>query len=263
MPPAGHAPEWPDKAMFAAILLILAGAVGTAFRLLLPFITLRQDTLPQVFTDEIPGYEIALCIGTLAFGIMSLWRQAAVFAYVGAALAIASLAVFGLVPFLGLLAIAAMVKSHLEGEETRNDGIQLHSSHWPDKAMAASLFMLVVGAIAITQGILMLLGKFDPIVLVGSPVIAGSIGIVVGLLGFVAAREVYNVRRPWMGWFALAAGLATMGFYLIGPVLALVGMLLLGLAHREEEFLIHGGEIGDAAAGKPVKRGRRRKPAAT
>lgn len=265
MPPAGHAPEWPDKAMFAAILLILAGAVGTAFFLLLPFITVQQDNLPVVFTDDIPGYAISLCLATMAAGILSLWRQAAVFAYLGATFAILSLAVFGLVPFLGLLAIAMMVKSHLEGEETRNDGVELESSTWPDKAMASSLFLVVVGSIAVTQGALMLAGRFDPIALTGMPAVAGTLGVAVGLLCLVAGREVYHLRRPWMGWFALAAGMATMGFYLIGPVLALVGMVLLGLAHREQEFLIHGGEAGEpsAASGKARRTRRRRKASAT
>lgn len=270
MAPAGHAPEWPDKAMFAAILLVIAGALGTIFRLALPAITVQQDNLPSIFTDEIPGYELTLCLITLVFGVLSLWRQAAVFAYLGAVTAILSLAVYGLVPFFGVLAIAAIIKSHIEGEETRNDGVQLHSSQWPDKAMAASLFILVVGSIAILQGILLLIGKFDPIVLNGMPVVAGIIGIVVGLLGFWAARDVYNLQRPWMGWFALGAGLLTMGFYLIGPLMAIIGMILLGLAHKEDEFLIHTADYRaeqerKATAAKPVnavKKGRRRKPTA-
>ena len=263
MAAAERDPEWPDKAMFAAILLILAGAVGTAFRLLLPFMTVQQDNLPQIFTDEIPGYALALCLATMVAGILSLWRQAAVFAYLGAAFALASMAMYGLVPFLGLLAIVAMIKSHLEGEETSNDGVQLHSSRWPDKAMAASLFMVVVALIALLQGILIFAGWFEPILLTGMPIVAGSVGVSVGLLGLVAAREVYHVQRPWMGWLALSLGLATMGFYLIGPVLAIVGSVLLGLAHREDEFVLHAGGVEvQTQSAKPVKRGRKRRRAA-
>jgi hypothetical protein len=261
MPPQGHDPAWPDKQLFAAILLILAGAVGTAFRLLLPFNTVRQESLPVVFTDEIAGYTLALCLATMVAGVLSLLRQAAVFAYLGAVFAIASLAVYGLVPFLGLLAIAMMVKSHLEGEETRDDGVELNVSLWPDKAMAASLFMVVVGAIAVTQGLLMFAGRFDPILLTGQRTLAASIGVGVGLLGFVAAREVYHVRRPWLGWVALALGMATMGFYLLGPVLAAIGFILLALAHREQEFLIHGTGSLTAVLAAPARRKRRRRAA--
>lgn len=254
MPPAGHAPEWPDKAMFAAILLVLAGAVGLAFALVKPILVIDEDGLPTVFADQIPGYTVTLCSGVLVAGVLSLWRQAALFAYLGAALALASLAVYGLVPILGLLAVATMVKSHLEGEETRNDGIQVHPSKWPDKALAASLFILVVAAIAITQAFLLIGGRLTALLWGEQSLVAGLVGLAIGLVGVLAAREVYNLRRAWMGWFALVLGLGTLGFYLIGPVLALIGMALLGLAHREQEFLA-------AAAGEydPASRRRRRR----
>lgn len=260
MPPRGHDPAWPDKAMFAAILLILAGFVGAAFELARPLIEVDQDRLPSLLTDDIPGYTLALCVATLVAGVLSLRRQAAVFAYAGALFALLSLGVFGLVPGLGLLAVGMMAKSHLEGEETRDDGVEMEASRWPDKAMAASLFLVVVGAIALTQGLLMLTGHFDPIVW-RSATVAGWLVIAVGLLGLAAGREVYHLRRPWLGWAAFALGIGTFGFYLIGPVMALAGMALLGLAHREQEFLIHAaGE--DVPAPMPVKRGRRRRPVA-
>jgi hypothetical protein len=262
MPPRGHDPAWPDKAMFAAILLILAGFVGAAFELARPLIEVDQERLPTVFTDDIPGYTLGLCLATIVAGVLSLRRQAALFAYVGAVLAMLSLGVFGLVPGLGLLAVATMVKSHLEGEETRDDGVELSGSLWPDKAMAASLFLVVVGAIAMTQGILMLAGRFDPIVW-QSAALAGWLAVAVAVGCFAAARELYHVRRPWMGWVAFVLGVGTLGFYAIGPVMALVGMLLLGLAHREQEFILHGSD-GDLPAGTvaaaPMRRGRRRRP---
>jgi len=277
MPPAGHRPEWPDKAMFAAILLILAGAVGLAFVLVKPMMTIDEEGLPTVFVDDIPGYTVALCAATVVAGVLSLLRQAAVFAYAGALFALLSLAVYGLVPALGLLAVVAMVKSHLEGEETRDDGIEMEPSRWPDKALATSLFLVVVGAIAITQGLLLLADRLSALVW-GDSTVAGWLAIAVGVLGLVAGREVFHLRRPWLDWAGLVLGLATMGFFLIGPVLAIVGLVLLALAHREQEFLIHGGEAQDlkesleatvALAAKPKRaarrrgRGRGRKPAAS
>lgn len=259
MPPRGHDPAWPDKAMFAAILLILAGLVGAAFELARPLIEVDQDRLPSLFTDDVPGYTLALCLATVAAGILSLRRQAALFAYVGALLALLSAGVFGLVPGLGLLSVGMMVKSHLEGEETKDDGVELESSRWPDKAMAASLFLVVVGAIAITQGALMLTGHFDPI-LWGSATLAGWLIIAVGALCLAAGRELYHVRRPWTGWAAFVLGIGTFGFYLIGPVMALAGMALLGLAHREREFVLHGAAGEDPVEAMPVRRGRRRRP---
>jgi hypothetical protein len=92
----------------------------------------------------------------------------------------------------------------------------------------------------------MLVGRFDPILLTGRPGLAATIGLTVGALLLVAGREVYNLRRPWLGWTALALGCATLGFYVLGPLLALAGMVLLGLAHREDEFLLHVPEATDA-----------------
>lgn len=266
MPPSGHDPAWPDKAMFSAILLILAGFVGAAFELSRPLIEVDQERLPTVFTDEIPGYTLAVCLATLAAGVLSLRRQAASFAYLGALLAVLSLGVFGLVPGLGILAAAMMVKSHLEGEETRDDGVELEGSRWPDKAMAASLFLVVVGAIALTQGLLLLGGRFDPIVW-GSPALAGWLVLGVAALCFAGAREVYHVRRPWAGWAGLVLGVGTLGFYAIGPVMALAGMVLLLLAHREQEFILHAARedkdlAAAGAAPPPLRRGRRRRPVA-
>src|SRR5690348_11025383 len=109
MPPEGHDPAWPDKAMFAAILLILAGAVGLAFWALRGLIAVDQEKMPTLFTDDVAGYTPTLCIATIAFGVWSLRRQAAWPAYLGALTAILSLGVFGLVPFLGVLALGNLV----------------------------------------------------------------------------------------------------------------------------------------------------------
>lgn len=242
--------------MFSAILLILAGALGVAFQLVRPMIEVSQEKMPDIFTDDIPYYTITMCGIALLSGVLSLRYQAALPAYVGALLGILSLGVFGLVPGLSLLAIAMMVKSHLEGEETRLDGHQLEVSQWPDKAMASSLFMVVVGGVAITQAALLASGRFDPIVL-SSRGLAAGIGFAVGLLLLVAARQVYHLRTPWLGWVALALGTATLGFYLLGPVLAVIGMVLLALAHREQEFLLHDASL-DEAVRRPSRATRRR-----
>jgi hypothetical protein len=252
MPPEGHDPAWPDKAMFSAILLILAGFVGAAFEMARPLIEVNQDKLPVLFTNDIPFYTVSLCLIVLASGVLSLRYQAAWPAYAGAIVGIVSLGVFGLVPGLSLVAIGMMVKSHLEGEETRLDGVQLHSSQWPDKAMAASLFLVVVGAIATTQGVLLLTGHFNPILLTGQPMLAGVIGVVAGVAHFVAANRVYKLQSPWTGWVALSLGVLTMGFYLLGPIMAVVGMVLLLLAHREDEFTKHGTPDPEAPPAKPL-----------
>lgn len=254
MPVQGQDPAWPDKAMFAAILLVLAGAAGLLFRAVYPSLTINDEDLLSLGDDPVSPWGTALCAVTLALGVVALRRQAAWPAYAGSATAVLSLSIYGLVPAFGLLALAFMGLSRREGEETRDDGVQLSAAKWPDKAMATSLFLVVTAGIALTQGILMLQGRFDPIVWTGPPAAAGAAGVLIGLLCLVAAREAYRVERPWLAWAAFVASLATFGFYLIGPLFAMVGMLLLALAHHEGEF----DEFAPAVLAVKARRGRRK-----
>lgn len=242
--------------MFSAILLVLAGFVGGTFELTLPLMEVDQDRLPVLFTDDLPYYTLTLCALVVVSGLLSLRYQSALFAYVGAVLAILSLGLFGLVPALAFVAIGFMVKSHLEGEETHLDGRELDPSKWPDKTMAASLFLVVVASIAILQAILILLDRFDPILLPWAA-FASLFGLAVGAFGLWAAREVYHQRRPGAGWLGFALGLATVGFYLVGPLMAVAGMVLLALAHREDEFAGHATAPAAATSAPKRRRGRR------
>lgn len=253
-------PAWPDKAMFCAILLILAGFVGATFELTRPLMEVDQDRMPVLFTDDIPYYTLTMCVLVVLFGFLSLRYQSALFAYLGAFFAILSVGMVGLVPILAFLAVAFMVKSHLEGEETRLDGVQLDASKWPDKAMATSLFIVVVASIALLQALLIFIDRFDPLLLKPTP-LAGLFGLAVAAFGFWAARQVYRQRRPGAGWLALGLGLATFGFYLVGPLMAIAGMVLLALAHREDEFHERVAATPTPAAA-PKRRRRRRATAA-
>ena len=233
---ATHDPAWPDKALFAALLLLLAGLVGVAFELTRPLVAVDQDRLPVLFTDELRGYTLGLSAATAVLGLLALRRQSALFVYLGALAALLSLGVFGLVPGLAVVAVGFMLKSHAEGEETRLDGHHVPASAWPDKAMAACLLLVVLAGIALTQAVLVLAGRFDPLVLTAVPVLAGLSGLAVAAIGFAAAREVYRLERPWLGWLAFLLGVTTFGFYLLGPAVAAAGLVLLWLAHREHEF---------------------------
>lgn len=232
----GHDPAWPDKAMFSAILLVLSGFVGGVFELTRPLLDLDQDRLPTLFTDELPFYTLTMCVATLTLGLWSLQRQAALPAYAGVVTAMLSLGVFGLVPALALVAAAFMLASHAEGEETHLDDRRVEASQWPDKAMAASLLLVVVAGIAATQAVLILADRFAPLVLADAPAAAGLLGLAVAAWCLVAARSVYRLDRPWLAWTGFAFGLATLGFYLVGPLMALAGMVLLWRAHAEHEF---------------------------
>ncbi|MFO1534807.1 MAG: hypothetical protein ABR586_04015 [Thermoplasmatota archaeon] len=233
MPPASHRPEWPDKAMFAALCLILGGALGVLFELGRGLLFVDQEKL-YLFTSDIPFYTLTLAAATLALGVVCLRTQAALFGYLGAATAILSLALFGLVTFLGLAAVALLVKAHLEGEETRNDGIRLRADQWPDKALAAAMVLFVGGALTLTQAVAVSLGKFQAVIVTGSWAVA--LDAAAGLFALWAARETFHLRRPWAGVAAAVLLVAAAATYVLGPALGLVALLLLWLASREGEF---------------------------
>lgn len=233
MPPASHRPEWPDKAMFAALCLILAGALGLLFELGRGLLFVGQDAL-YLFTSDIPFYTVACTGATLLFGVLCLRTQAALYGYLGAATAILSLALFGLVTFLGLAAVALLAKAHLEGEETRNDGIRLSSDQWPDKALAAAMVLFVGGALTLTQAVAVAVGSYQPVLVTGTAAIV--LDAAAGLFALWAAREAFHLRRAWAGEIAALLLIAAAATYVLGPALGIVALALLWLADREGEF---------------------------
>lgn len=245
--------------MFSAYLLIIGGTLGVLFELVQGYLVVNRDVLPYLFSDDIPLWSFLFSAATLAFGIVCLRTQAAVYGYLGAACAVLSMAIFGVVSFHGWCAVAAMLKSHLEGEETRNDGIKLHPALWPDKALAASLFLFVGGSLAAGQGIAIAFDRFDPIILKQTPAAAATIDIVAGIAMMLVSREIFHLRRPRLGYIAAGLGVVTLGLYVIGPALGITAVLLLRLAKAEDEF---NPDVQARAKAQAARRQRKRKTAA-
>lgn len=229
-----HDPAWPDKAMFAAFLLITGGALGLAVEGLRAVATV-QEKLPEGLADAYPHWLSAImAAATLVLGIICLRTQAAVFGYAGAATGMGSLAYAGLVPLLSVLAIAMLIKSKMEGEETTHDGITMHPALWPDKAMAASLFMVIGAAVALVQGVAIARGDYEPLVM---PEMMGMIvDFIIAAVMLYAAYEVYNLRKPYLGETAAFVSIFSFALYIIGPAIGLVIYLFMRKARGENEF---------------------------
>ncbi len=237
----GHHPHWPDKAMFASIMLILAGTMGTLFSLvaMLPNFTYGgTDKIPSWLRDY-PGYlQFALSLATLLLGFFSLRAQRKRFTYVGCVTGIASLGFVGLVPILSLIAAGFVVQAHREGEDmTGTSPTRKYRAHeWPDKALAASLFLLVAGVLAALQGTLMLLNAFGAVLLRDVPWLEGGFDIAAGLWCAYASWQIYHLQRPWTGFVAIGLAAVSLGLYVMGPILAATALVLLLKANRENEF---------------------------
>lgn len=237
MPRTVHPPEWPDKIMFAAMLLAIAGALGAIFATL----RLAGLTIDKGIADtlEVTGAELSLVLSlaTAALALHGIRHQAAVWAWLAAGTAVLSMGMLGLVPVLALVAAGFLVRSRMEGEETTHDERRLDASLWPDKALAASLLLFVGGAILLLQALVV--DRNDlllPEEVRGASDAVAAASLAAGVWSVYASFEVYRLRRPWTGHLAAGLNAATFAFLVLGPALALATFLLLRKARGEREF---------------------------
>jgi len=235
----GHHPHWPDKAMFASIMLILAGTMGTLFGLVasLPNSTLGGTGRIPAWLRDYPGYlQLGLSIATLVLGFVSLRAKQKRFAYVGCATGLASLGFLGLVPVLSFIAVGFLVQAHREGEDMTGTARKFAAHDWPDKALAASLFLLVAGVLAALWGALILFGAADAVILRDLGWLEGGFDVAAGIWCAGAAWQIYHLRQAWTGFVGIGLACLSMGLYVVGPLLAVTALVLMVLATREREF---------------------------
>lgn len=237
MPRTVHPPEWPDKIMFAAMLLVIAGVLGAIFATLrIAGLTIDKgiaDTL-EVMGPE-PG--LVLSLATAALALHAIRHQAAVWAWLAVATAILSMGMLGLVPVLAFVAAGFLVRSRVEGEETIHDERRLHASLWPDKALAASLLLFVGGAILLLQALVVFRNDILlPEEVRGWSDAVAAASLAAGAWSLYASFEVYRLRRPWTGHVAAALNVATFAFAALGPALGIATFILLRKAGGEREF---------------------------
>lgn len=226
------------------MILTLAGAIGVVFVLLRWLTTSgaatigRSDSLPILAEWPLAIMAPAVVVA-LVMGVLGVRHHSALFVYIGAAAGIASLSALGLVPLLAVASIGFMIRAHVEGEDTTLATPTPSPDDWPDKAMAASMLLFVTGLITLFQSGLAYADRADVALWDDAPWIWATWSLVVGLACLVAAWQIYHLRTPWLGAAAAILGVLAFGFYLVGPILAVVALVLLGLAGREQEFTVH------------------------
>lgn len=237
MPRTVHPPEWPDKVMFAAMLQVMGGILGAAFAAL-QIAGLRVDREVMVhvgITPPVPA--LLLSLATFGLGLYAIRHQASVWVWISIATGILSVGMLGLVPLLSLVAVAFLLRSRAEGEETKHDDRIVHPSLWPDKALAASLLLFVAGGVALVQAYVIWRDVILlPAILRETPLALAALSLVAGLWCLLASFEVYRVRRPWVGHVGAALSLVSLGFLLVGPALGVAIIFLLRKAAGEKEF---------------------------
>ena len=236
MPRTVHPAEWPDKVMFAAMLVVIAGALGSVFAVL-RLAGLRIDRgLSDLLYITPPTLSLVLSGAMIVLGVFAIRHQAAIWVWLAIVAGILSMGMIGFVPLLSLVAIVFLVRSRLEGEETTLDERTVAPSVWADKALAASLLLFVGGLVSLFQAVLLFNDNMTAPMLAETPQVLAGASLVAGAWCVYASFEVYRLRRAWTGYVGVALAIVTLGFLALGPALAVGAFVLLQRARAENEF---------------------------
>lgn len=226
---------WPDKSLFGAVMLFMTGLLGILFAGFQSAIDVEFSAkVPQFLREYPPMLTLFLSLLTFVFAGVSLRNRDTLWAIWGCLTGIAAFGLLGVGTILSTVALAFLFLSRVEREDFKPETLRLTSDQWPDKSLAASLLILMAGVVAVLWGTLLVAGLVT--LELGQTLILGEASVVAGLLCFFASLQLYYQRGVWVGVLASMAAVATIGFYVIGPLLGISVVVLLFLAYREREF---------------------------
>lgn len=226
--------QWPDKALFASSLVVMAGILSAVFLLVTEVASVDKTRIPEVLRDVPLASVLLLSLGSIAMGIVAMRTKRLVWAWIAGILCVASLGAFGLASVAGLVALVFLLVAVAEGEGKEP---RLASNQWPDKALAASLVLAVAGLLAIWQGLAVFFGRMDPIIVKDVPAVMGAIDLALGFVAIAGAMEAFKVRHPRVVLLGALAAIVSVAGYVVGPALGLTAMVLVFAAHREREWV--------------------------
>lgn len=228
---------WPDKSLFGAVMLFITGLVGVSFVAFNAYVDVTlSEKVPGFLRDYPPLLTLFLSFASFVLAGVSLKQRNTMWALWGAAAGVASLGLLGVGSLLSIVAFVFLILSRLEKEDYTPETLRLTTEQWPDKSLAASLLMTMSGIVALVWGVALAFDYFS--LELSQSVILGQASIVAAIICLFAASQLYYQKRLgfWIGVLASVAGMATLGFYVVGPLLSISALVLLLLAHREEEF---------------------------
>lgn len=226
---------WPDKHLYAALLLSIGAIIGALFATAayaIP-VTLSNDVKTNVagwnwpFGVLLPA--IALPLAVAAYRLRKPWLG-----FVAAGIEVASFGALGVSSLLGLVAIGFLIRARAEGEHANPATRGLHARHWPDKSLAASLLFAVAGLSLLVWGAVLVTGSLVLHFL--DHMLWGVASLAAGLIALAGA--VLSYRQRSFGFCvgaAVAVGMS-LGFVVVGPALAMGAAVFLAQAKGEGEF---------------------------
>lgn len=232
---------WPDKALYGSTLLFLTAVLGLVHGLSLTLLTrwttfTVSDNVPAILRFMPPEAILFFSLAAAILAYVALRRQRSELAMAGAAAGVFSFALLGLGSALSLLALGFILLSRVEGEHEEEETLALDESMWPDKALAASVVLLVSSVLTLGWGLAL---AFDALAFSGytsDPTAFGWAAALVGIVGLVASAGLYYQRMPLLAVLASVGGILALGLYIVGPLLSLVALVLVYKAWKEDEF---------------------------
>lgn len=240
---------WPDKALYAATLLLITSVFGVlqglAFAVL--DITLVKD-LPWLLEAMPASLVLVLSLVEAAGATVALRRQQTRWTLAAGIVGVLSLNLFGVGSVLALIALVFVGLARAEGEDAPTPDEALPAETWPDKALAASTVLVVAGVLTAGWGVGLVV---DWLTFTGymPQAVFGSVCIALGALALLAAVRLYHQAGAWLGVLAAVGSVAGLALYAVGPILGLAAILLIWQARREDEFETEHGARIDADAG--------------
>lgn len=239
---------WPDKILFASMLLLVTGLLGLLHGLFFLFLDpVVGGDLPGILQVWPPGVLIVLSALEAVAAHQALDRQQTRWASVAAVLGLVSLNLFGLGSILSFVAVGFIMLARLEGEDAVAAADRVPADVWPDKALAASTLLVVAGVLTIGWGFanagraIAFQGYMDQ-------QLFGFLCLGLGALALAGGYKVYRQEAPWLGALGAVGAVLGLALYVLGPILGLGALALIWAAKREDEFTDSPGR-GAAGAG--------------
>lgn len=227
---------WPDKRLYGATLLLVTGITGLIYGIAAGVFEISYSNRVPAWMAAYPAW--AMTLGSTVAALMairSLHTRRAAPGIVGAVAGVLALGFLGIGSLLSLVALAFLVQSKREQEEVPA-ARSLAADLWPDKTLAASVLLLVAGAINAAWGSALLWGLAAlPTYGMDARLIGGLI-LAAGLVGLLGAVLNQRQRAPALGVIGSVASAATLAGVFVTPLLGMGALVLVVLGLREHEY---------------------------
>lgn len=226
---------WPDKHLYASILLMIGAAMGAGYALVIAAIPVTYSPdMPDLLRGSNFTWSLVLSGVGLALAIGCYRSTSPTLGFFAAGAEVLSLGALGITPLLAVAATGFLVVARKEGEHENPATRRLAAHHWPDKALAAALLLFVSAIASLVWAYALLGGVLD--VRGVDTQMWGLASLAAGVLALAAAALSYRQRAYWLCIAATVLVAVTGSFVVLGPALSIGSIALLVRARREDEF---------------------------